>query len=74
MDKQGFALAKAQMVGAIQASSGTEQKLFQHDLAILESIGRMWESLEVFGNMAEKDHEIIGQVFEMCKPQPGTTR
>jgi hypothetical protein len=67
MKNEVYEEAKAQMIGAINASSGPERQIFQHDLALLENVWEVWNSLKVLDKMVNKDREIIRGIFEMCQ-------
>ena len=67
MGNEAYELARAQMIGAINASSGPEQRMYQQNLAILENIGQAWNAVEGLSKMVDKDRKIIHQIFEMCQ-------
>lgn len=69
MENEAYELARAQMIGAINASRGPEQKLYQQNLAILENVGQAWQALEVMSKQLEKETEIRDRMWELCQLQ-----
>jgi len=67
MGNEVFELARAQMIGAINASSGTEQRLYQHDLAILDNIGSMRDDIIRFAKDIDRIKEIQANLLEYCQ-------
>jgi len=67
MGNEAFELARAQMIGAINASSGPEQRMYQQNLAILENIGSMQDNITVFARDIDRIKEVQANLFEYCK-------
>ncbi len=62
-----YAYAKAQMIAAINSSSGPEQKLFQHDLALLENVWEMYTSVTKLEEEVERNRKLIYNIVELCQ-------
>ena len=67
MGNEAFELARAQMIGAINASSGPEQRLHQQNLVILDSIGSMQDCVIRFAKDIDRIKEIQANLLEYCQ-------